>query len=78
MKISGKELIGILLKLNFKIIRVKGSHHFLKRDKLYTTIPVHNNRDLGIGLLLEILDNLEIKREKFRKYMKTKKIEDLK
>lgn len=29
--ISGKELLSIVKKLGFKIIRVRGSHHFVKK-----------------------------------------------
>ena len=39
---SGKELIKILNKLGFEVIRIKGSHHFLKHiDGRTTVIPVH-------------------------------------
>jgi len=42
--ISGKELLALLEKFGFNIIRVKGSHHRMKHiDGRITTIPVHKN-----------------------------------
>ena len=54
--ISGKELIKILEKLGFVVIRVNGSHHRLKHtDGRITTIPVHSNGDLPKGTLRKII-----------------------
>lgn len=47
-------------------MRVKGSHHFLKHENGYcTTIPVHKNENLGIGLLLKILKDCDITKDEF-------------
>ena len=78
MRISGKELISVLKKLDFEVIRTCGSHNFLKKERLTTIVPVHNNRDLGKGLVLSILDDLKIDRKKFKKYIETKNIKYLK
>lgn len=54
--ISGKELIKLLERLGFVIVRVNGSHHRLKHaDGRVTTIPVHGNDDLPKGLLNKIV-----------------------
>ena len=59
--ISGKQLINVLKKSGFSIIRTKGSHHFLKhKDGRSTTVPVHSNETIGIGLLSKILKDCEI------------------
>ena len=66
--ISGKKIINILEKLDFKIIRTKGSHHFLRHsDGRSTTVPVHSNESIGIGLLLQILKDCEIEKKDFLK-----------
>ncbi len=58
---SGKELISILRKFGFEVIRIKGSHHFLKHiDGRTTVIPVHSNENIGIGLFMKILKDAEI------------------
>lgn len=62
--ISGKKLIKILEKSGFSIIRSKGSHYFLKhKDGRCTTVPVHSNESIGIGLLTKILKDCDIKKE---------------
>ena len=45
-KISGKELSNILLKISFVKLRQTGSHMFLERQGVRTTIPIHNNKDI--------------------------------
>ncbi len=66
--LSGKKLIKILEKCDFEIIRTKGSHHFLQHsDGRSTTVPVHSNESIGIGLLLQILKDCEIDKNDFLK-----------
>ncbi|MBY0434277.1 MAG: type II toxin-antitoxin system HicA family toxin [Cyclobacteriaceae bacterium] len=50
--ISGKELIKVLEKIGFQVVRINGSHHRLRHsDGRVTTVPVHRNDDLPKGLL---------------------------
>jgi len=67
--LSGKELISLLQKLGFDIIRIKGSHYRLKHnDGRVTTVPLHGNRDLPKGLLDSIIkDDLNYSIEEFKK-----------
>jgi predicted RNA binding protein YcfA (HicA-like mRNA interferase family) len=40
--LKGKQIIKVLKKANFEVIRVQGSHHFLKHsDGRCTVVPVH-------------------------------------
>ena len=65
--ISGKRLIKVLKKQNFEVLRTKGSHHFLKhKDGRCTTVPVHKNENIGIGLLLKILKDCDISKQDFK------------
>ncbi len=67
-KLSGSKLIKILEKLGFEVIRIKGSHHFLRHaDERCTTVPVHRNEIIGPGLLNKILDDCEISKDKLKK-----------
>ena len=60
------ELIKILNKFEFQIIRQKGSHVYLKhQDGRCTVVPLHPGRDIGRGLLKRILNEAEISREEF-------------
>jgi len=67
--ISGKELIKLLEKHGFEVIRVKSSHHRLKHsDGRITTIPVLKNEDLPKGLLRKIIrEDLELDLDGFEK-----------
>jgi predicted RNA binding protein YcfA (HicA-like mRNA interferase family) len=54
--ISGKELVNILEKDGFEIVRIKGAHFRMKHpDGRVTTVPVHKNEDLPKGLLRKII-----------------------
>ncbi len=54
--ISGKELIKLLERIGFTIVRINGSHHRLKHsDGRITTIPVHKNDPIPKGLLRKII-----------------------
>lgn len=61
IRVTGKELIKILQRYGFAVIRTKGSHHFLQHfDGRTTTVPVHRGEIIGAGLLRTILRNTEL------------------
>ena len=69
--LSAKELIRILGKMGFEEIRQKGSHRYFKHpDGRATVVPVHPGRDIGRGLLKRIMNEIEVDREEFFKYLK--------
>ena len=62
-KLKAKELIKKLSGHGFTVIRIKGSHHFLRHDDgRCTVVPVHAGETLGTGLLLQILKDTELDR----------------
>ena len=65
--ISGKKLLKLLIDNGFQIVRVAGSHHFLKNEvtNKTTTVPIHSNEDLGRGLLKQILRDAAMSVEEF-------------
>lgn len=64
--ISGKELIKILYKnFGFRPIRQRGDHVTITDDKVFVTVPLH--RELDIGTLNSILDDCDVSREDFLK-----------
>jgi len=66
--LTAKELIKVLNKFGFQVIRQKGSHVYLKHnDGRATVVPVHSGREVGKGLLKRILNETEISREEFLK-----------
>ncbi len=60
--LPAKKMIKILKKIGFKLLRVNGSHHFFLNSETSrtTTVPVHNNEVLSVGILKEILRDIEL------------------
>jgi predicted RNA binding protein YcfA (HicA-like mRNA interferase family) len=66
-RLSGKEVIVALPRLGFNVVRVKGSHHFMRHpDGRTTVVPVHPGETIGPGLMSKILHDCEIEPEQFR------------
>jgi len=67
LQITANELIKILSKIGFKIMRQSGSHVFLRHDDGRTTVvPNHPGEKLDRGLLNKILrKDIQISREEF-------------
>ena len=64
--LTGKRMLKFLEKLGFSILRVKGSHHFLRHpDGRTAMVPVHGKDSLGSGLILKILKDVEMDRDDF-------------
>lgn len=61
-RLTALELIRILKKHGFELIRVKGSHHFYRHsDGRCTVVPVHRGEIIGQGLLRAILRDVELR-----------------
>lgn len=69
-RISGKKMVKALEKVEFEVIRIKGSHYFLRHnDGRCTVIPVHRNEILGPGITSQILRDCELTVEDFEKLL---------
>jgi predicted RNA binding protein YcfA (HicA-like mRNA interferase family) len=65
--VTGKELVAVLKRSGFVVVRIKGSHHFLRHeDGLTTVVPVHAGETLGKGLLLKILGVCDLTQEELQ------------
>ena len=65
-RLTGKEVITALRKIDFDVIRIRGSHHFVQHpDGRCTVVPVHSGETLGIGLLSQILKDCQVDRDDF-------------
>ena len=65
-----KQVIAALRRVGFEVIRIRGSHHFLRHpDGRATVVPVHAGEHLGPGLLGKILTDIEMSREDFKKLL---------
>lgn len=68
-QISARDLIKILTKIGFEVLRQSGSHVFLRhKDGRTTVVPNHPGENLDRGLLNKILKkDVKISREEFMK-----------
>jgi len=59
--VSAKDLIKVLQRIGFCVVRQRGSHVRLKHeDGRVVTIPVHVGQDVSRGLLRKILRDAEL------------------
>lgn len=62
--ISGREMVSILRRHGWEVVRIQGSHHMLRRtgrmDSPTLAVPVHGNADLKIGLARKLLKSADI------------------
>jgi len=70
-QLTAVELMKILSRIGFKVIRQEGSHVFLRHDDGRTTVvPNHPGRKLDRGLLNKILrKDVQISRDDFLEYV---------
>ena len=65
--LTGKELLVVLKKAGFVVLRVKGSHHFIQHDDgRSTVVPIHSGETIGPGLFAKILRDCDLDREQFQ------------
>ncbi|HEV8435664.1 MAG TPA: type II toxin-antitoxin system HicA family toxin [Thermoanaerobaculia bacterium] len=65
--VTGRQLITALGKVGFAVIRVRGSHHFLRhQDGRTTVVPVHSGENIGPGLLGKVLRDTRLTREELQ------------
>jgi predicted RNA binding protein YcfA (HicA-like mRNA interferase family) len=63
-RLTGRQLLKALVRQDFVVVRIKGSHHFIRHpDGRATVIPIHTNETLGPGLFIQILKDIEMSRD---------------
>lgn len=66
-RLTGQEVISALRRAQFEVVRVKGSHHFLRHaDGRATIVPCHGGETIGPGLMAKILRDCELTRDQFQ------------
>lgn len=68
-RISGKEAISALHKAGFNVIRQKGSHIVIKRDKPYSQLVIPDHIELDTGTLRAIIRQADLSVEDFQKLL---------
>jgi predicted RNA binding protein YcfA (HicA-like mRNA interferase family) len=68
--LTGRQILTALERLGFAVIRIRGSHHYLRHaDGRATVVPVHRGETIGRGLLSKILRDAEINREQLQEQL---------
>ncbi len=55
-----KELLRLMKKNGWKVVRIQGSHHIMQKDGKTEVIPIHG-REVPSGLLNAILKRTKIR-----------------
>jgi predicted RNA binding protein YcfA (HicA-like mRNA interferase family) len=65
--LTARKLIAILGRHGFASVRQSGSHAIYRHsDGRRVTVPIHSDRDLGRGLLRQIMRDAELTAEDLR------------
>lgn len=57
-------MVRALGNAGFEVVRIKGSHHFLRHaDGRTTIVPVHVGETIGPGLMSKVLRDTELTRD---------------
>lgn len=68
--VTAKQIIRVLEKKGFVLVRQSGSHAIFRHPNgKRTTVPVHSSKDLGKGLLKQIMKDAEITEEELREWI---------
>ncbi len=63
---TGKQVVVALARIEFEVIRVRGSHHFLRHaDGRAIVVPVHAGETIGPGLMTKILRACDLTVDEF-------------
>jgi predicted RNA binding protein YcfA (HicA-like mRNA interferase family) len=59
--LTGKQVVAALRGHGFQVIRIRGSHHYLRHpDGRATVVAVHAGETIGRGLMAKILRDAEL------------------
>ena len=65
-RLKGKDVVRIPERIDFRVVRTRGSHAFLRHpDGRATVVPVHAGETIGPGLLRAILPDVELSVDEF-------------
>jgi predicted RNA binding protein YcfA (HicA-like mRNA interferase family) len=69
-RVDGRRLIKALQEAGFEVVRIRGSHHFLRHaDGRATVVPVHAGEHIGVGLVAQILRDCDMTRDQLAKLL---------
>jgi len=69
-RLKSKQLLRVLRRAGFEVVRVRGSHHYLRHpDGRATVVPVHAGETIGPGLLSAILRDVELSADDLQSFL---------
>ncbi len=69
-RVNARQLIKVVEKLGFKLVRQSGSHRIYKNeDGIRLTIPYHSGKILHPKIVASVLDDTEISADEFKKLL---------
>jgi len=69
-RLTGADLIAALAMAGFEVVRVRGSHHFLRHaDGRATVVPAHAGEMLGPGITVKILRDCDVSADALRELL---------
>ena len=69
-RLTGLELIAALARVGFAVVRVRGSHHFLRHpDGRSTVVPAHAGEVLGPGIIAKIVRDCDLSADTLRELL---------
>jgi len=69
-RLRGREVIAALKRAGFVVLRVRGSHHFLRHpDGRATVVACHSGETIGPGLMTKILRDVEMEPGQFEQLL---------
>jgi predicted RNA binding protein YcfA (HicA-like mRNA interferase family) len=63
--VTGRDFGRFLERQGFRLVRIRGSHHYYERNHLRTSVPCHGNRPLKRGTFHGLLRDINMTREEF-------------
>lgn len=74
--LKAKELAKIAERAGFVLDRTRGSHlvYFRDSDKKIVVVPKHRNKDLGTGITVAIIKQMELTSEEALRLLKKKSL----
>ena len=69
-RVNARQLIKVVEKLGFKLVRQSGSHRIYKNEEgIRLTIPYHSGKILHPKIVASILDDTDISVDEFKKLL---------
>jgi len=72
--LTGRQVVKVLQRAGFTVVRQKGSHAFLRHaDGRSTVVPLHAGETIGPGLLRKVLRDVKMSRDEFMELLRERK-----